>query len=541
MRLPLLASIILASACGDVSGDEADAGAGAPDVPPPEPDQELPAAAIQRLTRAQFTNAIADLFGQAVVVPTALEPDVEEHGFFSIGASVSSLSSRGVEQYQDAAFSVAEQAVASAEVRDRIVACAGRDDACAREALTDLARRAWRRPPTGDEVEILVGIHTQAAELLGGFDAGLTYGIATILQMPSFLYRTDLGEEDPGRQGGRRYTAWEMAGRLSFFLANTLPDDELLDAAERGELLTEGGLGAQVDRLLSLAGARQAVASFFAELYTLHELDHLTKDPNIFRHASPEVGPAARQETLRTIVDLVFERDEDLGELLTSRRTFIDRRLAAIYDVPAPAREGFAATELPADGERRGLLGQVGILAQFAHPVASSATLRGKFVRQVLLCGEIPPPPADVNTALPQAKDDARTLKERVQIHLTQPQCAGCHQQMDPIGLGFERFDGLGRYRLLDNEATIDPTGELDGTPFDDAAHLAEVIREHPDFVPCFVQSLTRYAVGEQLRTEQKGELDRLTLAFEAEGRRVLPLMKAIAVSPLFRWAGEAR
>ena len=410
MRPLIHAALLLSLSCGDSRGGAEPA---TREVPAADPSQTPPPSAMQRLTQAQYDNAIGALFGPAVVLPTALEPDVEEHGFFSIGASVSSLSSRGVEQYETAAFAVAEQAVALPEVRSRIVTCATEDAGCLGRTLSRLARRAWRRPPTEAEVEALVEIAVAAQGALGSFDSGVAYGIAAILQMPSFLYRTDLGEPDPGRTGGSRYSSWEMAGRLAFFLSNTLPDDELLDAAERGDLLTDAGLAEQIDRLLTLTGARQAVATFFSEMYTLHKLDRLVKDPNIFRHASPEVGPAARQETLQTIEDLVFERDDDVGELLTSRRTFVDRRLAAIYDVRAPAREGFGAVDLPADGERRGLLGQVGILAQFAHPVASSATLRGKFVRKVLLCGEIPPPPANVNTALPERQGERRTLKDR--------------------------------------------------------------------------------------------------------------------------------
>jgi hypothetical protein len=390
-------------------------------------------------------------------------------------------------------------------------------------------------------LDVLVKLAADAQAALGGFDAGLTCGIAAILQMPSFLYRADVGEDDPDRPGKRRYSSWEMAGRVAFFLTNTVPDDELLDAADRGDLLTDEGLAAQAYRLLASGGAREAVANFFSELYTLHELDELTKDPNIFRHASPEVGPAARQEVLTTVLDLVFERDADVGDLLTSSRTFADRRLAAIYNVKAPSPDGFGELTLPETGARRGLLGQVGILAQFAHPVASSATLRGKFIRQVLICGEIPPPPANVNTALPEPRGDARTLKERVKLHLTNPACSGCHLLMDPIGLGLEQFDGLGRFRELDNGAIIDPSGDLDGVPYADSRELAEVIRDHPDFAECFVGNLTRYATSEASKVAQRGEIERLTLAFEAHGRRVLPLMKEIVMSPIFRWAGDQR
>ena len=522
-------------------GCDVETGAESIDVPPPDATQVLPKVALRRLTRAQYKHAIADLLGPEIVVPTALEPDVEEQGFVSIGASVSSLSPRGVEQFEVAAYDVARQALANPQVRQRIVTCAGDDEACADEILGALALKAWRRPATAAERSALTAVVADAQGALGAFEDGLTYAIATLLQTPSFLYRPEVGEDDPLRPGGRRYDAWEMASRLAFFLSNTGPDEELLDAAERDALITDEGLAEQTDRLLAAPGARRAVRSFFQELFTLHRLDHLVKDPHVFRHASPEVGPAAREALLLSVEELVFERGADFGELLTSYTTFADRRLAAIYQLPAPAQEGFGRLELPRDGPRRGLLGQVGILAQFAHPVASSATLRGKFVRKVLLCGDIPPPPADVNTALPEPKGQARTLKERVEMHLTNPACSGCHLQMDPIGLGLERFDGLGRFRIQDNGADIDPSGDVDQVPFDDAVELAEVIRDHPDFARCFVENLTRYATGEPLGVAQREEIARLTAAFEAHGRRVLPMMKTLVMSPLFRWAGEPR
>jgi hypothetical protein len=185
-------------------------------------------------------------------------------------------------------------------------------------------------------------------------------------------------------------------------------------------------------------------------------------------------------------------------------------------------------------------LTQISLLAANSHSVASSATLRGKFVRQVLLCGEIKPPPTDLNTSLPESSSDAPTLRDRVKVHLESDFCAGCHRPMDPIGLGFETFDALGMYRLRENGVLIDPSGELDGVPFADARDLGRVIREHPDVLGCMVKSAFRYATG---RREVDGEaalIDWLTQRFEVAERRVPALLLDIVMSDGFRAAVPA-
>ena len=252
---------------------------------------------------------------------------------------------------------------------------------------------------------------------------------------------------------------------------------------------------------------------------------------------SPEVGPSAREETLLGLERLVFEIDGDFRDILTTRETFLNRRLAAIYDVPAPVREGFGLTELPEDGLRMGLLGQVSFLAPNAHATSSSATLRGKFIREVLLCAAIPPPPANANTALPEPSGTALTLRDRSEEHMQSGSCRGCHQLMDPMGLSLENFDGIGRYRTTDHGVLIDASGELNGVAFADAEELGYLLHDHPDVPRCLVRTMYRYATG---RLEASGEtqaLRQLTDAFTADGYRVKDLMREVALHRSFRHA----
>ena len=504
---------------------------------PTPPDGFEPAAPVmRRLTESQYENVVLAVFGDEIVLPARLDPDVTVDGLQAIGASKITISPRGVELYEDAAYDIAEQAM---ERREAFVPCTPSstvDEACAREALEPIATRAWRRPATSEEVDRLVAVSGSAASVLGDFHEGLVYGISAILQSPNFLFRVETGED---ADGGRRYTDYEMASRLSFFLWDTLPDQELLDAAEAGELVTEAGIQAQLERMLADDRARVGLRAFISDLFALHDLEDLSKDPTTFEHMSEEVGPAAQEETLRLYEWLVFDEEGDYRDLLTTRTAFVDRKLASIYEVPAAEAEGFAQVELPEDGPRRGVLGQVSFLSLNAHPVSSSATLRGKFVREVLLCQEIPPPPADVDTSIPEPSGETPTLRDRVAEHLQDPACAGCHTITDPIGLGLENFDGLGSYRLRDNDVVIDASGEMDGTPFENPVDLAWAISDHPELGRCFARNVYRYATG---RLDAGAEYDFMRYlgeGFAYDDFRVKDLIRRFVMSDAFRKTGE--
>ncbi len=532
--LPLLAAF---AGCLDIESGPGTA------APPDVPAVAVPALA-PRLSAAQYRNSVHDLFGEDVVVPPALEPDTSTSGFVSIGSAQSAISPRGVEQYEEAAFKIAQQALATPEKRAALVPCqpsGPADAACARAFVAKLAPRVFRRPVSDDEVTALAGVVTKAGGTLGDFTQGAEFGIAALLQAPSFLYRPVLGEPDPDHPGQRRATAYEMASRLSFFLWNSTPDTALLAAADSGALLTDAGVKEQVARLLEDPRARAGLRNFVTEYLRLDELDTLQKDPTIFTYYSPDVGPAAREETLLDFERAVFDRDLDYRDLFTTRTTFVNPKLASMYQVLAPDPDGFAEVLLPADIPRRGLLGQVSLLALYAHPTSSSATLRGKLVRTVLLCGEIPPPPVDVNTALPQPTPEAATLRDREKAHLADTFCAGCHLRMDPIGLGLENFDGIGRYREKDNGAVIDASGDLDGVPFKDAKDLADVVASHPDLPGCFARRMYEYATSSARTYKEDPVITALTAHFQASGHKVKTLMATIAESPGFRLVGEAQ
>ncbi len=506
-----------------------------------QPDYSAPAPVLRRLTYSQYVHSIDDLFGTGLVLPDELEPDTRAAGLYAVGASLTSISALGVDRYESVAYTIAEQVLTDPTRRAAIVGCvpvSPADADCAREVLNALGERVWRRPLSDGELDVLVSVTTTAGMTLGDFDLGLSYGLAALLQSPYFLFRVELGEVDPA--GGHRYSGWEMASRLSYFLWDGPPDDALLLAAESGALLTDAGLEAEVDRMLQDERTRRGLRAFFGDMLHLDELDALTKDPSLFVNMSSELGPAAREQTLQDLDAIVLEDDVDFRTFLTSTDTHIDRTLAALYDVPAPVREGFGLTTLPISGGRRGFLGQASFLALQAHATSTSVTLRGLYLREVLLCQELPSPPAGLNTSIPEANAERPTMRDRVAQHLEDPSCAGCHQLMDPIGLGFEHFDGVGRWRDTENGHPIDPAGSFDGDEFVDAWGLGQVVADHGSFAPCVSDTLLRSALGRTLADEELELAEWHADGLHQEGYRLRWLFRDIVMGPAFRTTAVA-
>ncbi len=510
---------------------------------PPVP-FEPPSPTLRRLTQSQYTHTLRDVLGDDIVVPRALEPDVPRAGLAAIGASETSVSRRGVEQFQAAAFAVAEQVLRDPARRARLVTCTPmgvRDDRCAGEALGALGRRLWRRPLAAEELAGITTVAGRAAEALGDFWRGLEYGLAAVLQAPDMVFRVEVGVADPARPGFARYTPYELAGRMAWLLWDGPPDAALLDAAGGGALDTPDGLRTEATRMLADPKARRGLRAFLSDWLHLGELDRVSRDAMLFPGYGPDLAAAAREETLRTATWIAFDEDRDFRDLLTSRDTFVNRRLASVYRVQFPQRamegEGdvFARVTFAESDLRRGLLGQASTLLLHAHPTSTSPTLRGKFIREALLCSPIPMPPVELNTAVPEPSETLRTLRERLAAHNTVPRCASCHRLTDPLGLTLESFDAIGRSRRIENGVPIDTSGELDGRRFADARALAQTLHDDPAVSRCLVQTAYRFAQGREDADGELGEIRRLHGRFRAEGYRWRALMLELVTGEAFR------
>jgi mono/diheme cytochrome c family protein len=529
-------------------------------IPPEEPIPFVPApGGIKRLTVSQYKNTLKDLLGAEIKLPTNLEPDTIISGSAVVGAARFSTSLPATEKFGEAAFDLARQAMADETWRAAWLPCAAKsksmsmsmsgpgegkrrprfDETCARQLVERFGRRAWRRALSPEEVKRYVELARTAARRSGGFDQAITAVVAALLQSPHFIYRVEVGKPDPQDPSRRMLTDFEMASRLSYFLWGAPPDDPLLDAASAGALSTDEGLRAQAERMIASPRARKTMQAFFTELLRLKRLDRLTQFRSTFQQATRTLGPAMRTETLKVIEEVVFSGDRDFREIFDASFTYVNGELARLYGVAPPAdQDQFVRVPLPSDSLRVGILGHASFLALNAHPTASSPTKRGKFIREVLLCQAVPPPPPNVSSRLPEDPEGSgpRTTREKLDIHRNAPQCAGCHKAMDPMGLAFETFDGIGAFRASEHGLPIDTRGELDGIPFKNAAELGNLLRNNSKVGVCVARNLYRFALGHLESTGDEPLMEDLAKGLEEDGYRFPALVLNVVKSRGFRY-----
>ncbi len=505
---------------------------------PSEPDIGGAPPDMRRLTDEQYVNAITDVFGPHIKAESHADPLARTDGLIAIGARTARITPTGFERYYAQARTIAERVV-SPENRTSMFPCApadatAADEACARLYFTKIGRLLYRRPLTPDELQTPIDAAAEATRVSGDFYRGIAVGLAGMLTTTKFLFVIDSTEPDPDRPGEERLTTFAKAARLSFLLWNTTPDDVLLTAAENGELHTEEGLKRQVDRMMASHRLDTGVRAFFQDFLMFDQYETLEKDSIIYPAFTIQVAEDAKEQVLRTIVDHLILRDQDYRGLYTTRKTFITGALARIYRVPTkrPADGAWIPFEFPEDDPRAGILTQVGFSALASHPGRSSPTLRGKAIREAILCQKVPDPPGDVDFSLFEDPNSPnKTARERLTAHNMEPACAGCHRITDPIGLALENLDGIGQLRSTENGVLIDASGDLDGTPFADAAGLGEAVSTNPATTSCITQRLASYALGRSLGAPDRALLNYLEDSFATDGYSFPALLRRIASS----------
>ncbi|MEJ7734866.1 MAG: DUF1592 domain-containing protein [Polyangiaceae bacterium] len=498
-------------------------------------------AHLRRLLSRQYANSIADLLGDAAALVAEPPSDTALNGFDSIAAAQLALGDDAVQKYETSAMAVAAAAMGDQANIDGYLGCSptgAADVDCHRSFVKTFGRLAFRRTLLSEEVEAYTTVAQAAATEYDDFYAGVEWAIAGLIQSPNFLYQVEVGDAIDGIDHARRLSSLEVATRLSFFLLDTTPSADLLDAAEAGDLDDKAGI-AEVARGLMDGNdaARAALNSFYSEVFGLRDLGAMVKDTAVYSQFTPALAEAMKQETLALIEDLVWERDTDFRELLSADYTFVNAELAQFYGMSPPEGDGFVKVDLPAEQGRAGLLGQASFLSLFSHISLTSPTLRGKFVRERLLCQSIPAPPNDVDFELP-SDEEAKTMKQKLQMHQENPSCAGCHVLMDGIGLSMEHFDGVGAFREMDNGETLDVTGEIEAGKFEGVAELGSLLAQQDQVAACFVRNFYRQATA---HVETKGEapaIEELVGNFDAGEYRVQDLLVALVASDAFRFVG---
>jgi len=373
------------------------------------------------------------------------------------------------------------------------------EPACARQILSSLARRAYRRPVDEHDVQGLVDFYNEGRRK-GGFEAGIQFALERVLVSPDFLFRI---ERDPvDAEPGTMYliTDTELASRLSFFLWSSLPDDELLDLVERGALRQPGVLKQQVERMMADTRADGFIENFVGQWLYLRNLDGIYPDPAAFPEFDENLREAFQRET-ELFIDDQIRSDRSLLELLSADYSFINERLARHYDIPGIYGSRYRKVTLEGN-QRGGLFGHGSLMMVTSYPNRTSPVLRGKFVLENLLGGPPPEPPPNV-PALETKSGDGKelTMREAMAMHREDPACRVCHAAMDPIGFSLENYDAVGKWRNEFAGQPIDASGILpDGNTFDGPDGLRNLLLERPDdFVGTVTEKLMRFALGRGL------------------------------------------
>ena len=407
--------------------------------------------------------------------------------------------------------------------------------------MSTLARRAYRRPVSERDIDVLLGFYDEGSNE-GGFEAGIELALRRLLVSPEFLFRVvrDPSDVEPG--SNYRLTDLELASRLSFFLWSSIPDAELLDVAVAGKLRAPEVLEAQVRRMLADERASSLVENFAGQWLYLRNVPALVPDENRFPDFGEGLRRAMQRET-ELFFESVMREDRSVLDLLTADYTFVNERLARHYDIPNVYGSHFRRVKLP-DPARRGLLGQGSILAATAYPTRTSPVLRGKWVLENLLGTPPPLPPPDV-PSLEETTGDGRALsmREAMEQHRANPVCSSCHRLMDPPGFALEQFDAVGKHRTHNEaDAPIDASGILpDGTVFEGAAGLRDALLQRPDlFVTTLTEKLLTYALGRGVEHYDAPAIRTVVRDAERDGSRFSSIILGIVESVPFQMRRSA-
>ena len=488
---------------------------------------------LRRLTHSQYNQTVRDLLGDETRPADRFPKEDYVHGFINQadGQSVSPLLA---EAYAKAAERLARAAFRGGDLR-KLIPCAP-SAACRLQFIRDFGVRAFRRPLEAAEMARYDKLFSRDADFLKGAEAV----VQAMLQSPNFLFHIQ-----PDRYG--------VANRLSYLLWDSMPDQELFEAARRGELATFESVERQVRRMLADERARSAIDEFLAQWMRFDRLRNAFRDRRLFPEFTSELVWAMTEETRRLFRYLVWE-DRNFLEFFTAGYSFLSPELANLYGEPAP-NQPWSRVEFGSSSERAGIFGHASFLALTSKPGDTSPTERGIFIREHFLCQTVPPPPPGLNAMLPLLTDEKpMTNRQRLAVHLKDAACAGCHSLVDPIGLGFERFDAIGKHRekqkivlhpTFDETKTkrktkpteyvldLDTSGMvrgIAGSDFQSPRELAERLAAEPVCQKCVVKQFFRYANGRMETPEDQPFLERAFVRFRDSRFRFQELIIAIAL-----------
>jgi hypothetical protein len=423
--------------------------------------------------------------------------------------------------------------------RRRIFVCEPKspseEEACARRILSTLMRRAYRRPVNDPDLQKPIELYREArAE--ADFDAGIEMALSAVLVNPQFLFRIESDPPGVAPNSAYRIPDIQLASRLSFFLWSSIPDDELLDLAEHGELGQSEVLERQVRRMLADPRSQNLVSNFAEQWLHLRNLESMTPDLRLFPDFDDNLRQAFRRET-ELLLESILREDRSVLDLLRSDHTYLNERLAKHYDIPHVYGSHFRRVDLGKDSIRGGLLRQGSILTVTSYATRTSPVIRGKWILENFLGTPPPPPPANVPALKDNTVSSTLSVRERLAEHRANAACAGCHKLMDPVGFSLENFDAVGRWRIFEESRPIDSTGGLpDGSKFQGVTGLERALLKRPElFVGTLTEKLLTFALGRGVESYDAPAIRKIVRDSRAKNYTFSSLIVGIASSTPFQ------
>ena len=507
-----------------------------------DPDKiTLGSAPVRRLTNVEYDNTVRDLFGGSIPQLPEQPSDAVREGTFENDALSLGPDDVRTARYEVAAIALGEHAVNNGAARARVIPCTSANAMCGEQFVQAFGKRAFRRPLTPDEFARW-GLYFESQRIEIDFDAAVQLTTSAMLQSPQFLYRleSDAGQSD--EEGQLELTPHQVASRLSYFLWESMPDDELFSKADAGELSTDTQIEAEARRMLLDGRARNTIRNFHRQWLYLDKVLDEEKDPELFPRWDAQVRQSAKEETL-LFVENLFLDGGTINDLLTSNVAYVDDVLAGLYGIPAPLTPWSEVSLDPT--QRAGLLSRFAFLSGGAHAANGSPPLRGVYVMERFLCQKLPAPPPDADTSTPTAEPGQGpfTNRELFEQRTSSSSCQGCHTRIDGFGFGFESYDAIGMFRSQDNGLAVDASGFAydigNDAGYGDSIELQTLLGQSEVVRDCVAQQWFTYANGRPVERADACQLEAIQTALEQNGGNLKELLVDIITRPEFRLRKE--